>query len=75
LSKQNLTTREIFKPLAEPKGQYFIAIILFSAEPKGQYFIAIILFSADQREKYCQYIDFSMMRWSGILPPQGNNSQ
>jgi hypothetical protein len=34
------------------------------AEPKGQYFIAIFLFSAEQREKYCQYIDFSMMRWS-----------
>jgi hypothetical protein len=35
------------------------------AEPKGQYFIAIILFSAEQREKYWQYIDFFMMRWSG----------
>jgi hypothetical protein len=30
-----------------------------------QDFIAIILFSADQREKYWQYIDFFMMRWSG----------
>jgi hypothetical protein len=29
-----------------------------------QYFIATILFSAEQREKYWQYIDFSMMRWS-----------
>jgi hypothetical protein len=37
-----------------------------------QYFIAIILFSAEQREKYCQYIDFSMMRQSGDFT---NNSQ
>jgi hypothetical protein len=44
------------------KGSIFATKPL--AEPKGQYFIAIFLFSDEQREKYWQYIDFSMMRWS-----------
>jgi hypothetical protein len=39
-----------------------------------QYFIAIILFSAEQREKYCQYIDFSMTGGKVILPIITNNS-